>query len=163
MLEHFFWLLEFKFKFEFYCLKPFLKFPKPFSSPYPIPFSFQPTHPIQPAQQRQPSRPPHPPRPPSSPAARSSLRPSSPQLRLRPSSHASRISQQCSGPFGLPARQAAVAPLSPRPQRLTAGACVSSPSPVVPDPDTGAPPPRSPTLACLEAWPARLGARRGYL
>jgi hypothetical protein len=69
-------------------LKPFQKFPKPFFSPYPIPFSFQPTHPIQPAQQRQPSRPPHPPRPPSSPAARSSLRPSSPQLRLRPNSHA---------------------------------------------------------------------------
>jgi hypothetical protein len=26
MLVHFFWLLEFKFKFEFYCLNPF---PKP--------------------------------------------------------------------------------------------------------------------------------------
>jgi hypothetical protein len=25
MLEHFFWLLEFKFKFEFHCLNPFLK------------------------------------------------------------------------------------------------------------------------------------------
>jgi hypothetical protein len=33
MLVHCFWLLEFKFKFEFYCLNPFSKFPKPFSLP----------------------------------------------------------------------------------------------------------------------------------
>jgi hypothetical protein len=38
---------------------------------------------------------------------------------------------------------------------------VSSPSPVVPDPDTGAPPLRSPTPVRLEAWPARLGAPPG--
>jgi hypothetical protein len=38
---------------------------------------------------------------------------------------------------------------------------VSSPSPIVPDPDTGAPPPRSPTPERLEAWPARLGAPPG--
>jgi hypothetical protein len=31
MLVHYFWLLEFKFKFEFYCLKPFCQKAKPFS------------------------------------------------------------------------------------------------------------------------------------
>jgi hypothetical protein len=31
MLVHYFWLLEFKFKFEFYCLKPFAKMLNPFS------------------------------------------------------------------------------------------------------------------------------------
>jgi hypothetical protein len=46
MLVHFFCLLEFKFKFEFFCLNTFSKtqtlIPKPFSSPYPVPFSFSP-------------------------------------------------------------------------------------------------------------------------
>jgi hypothetical protein len=37
MLEHYFWLLEFKFKFEFYCLNPFLKYLNPISNPYPFP------------------------------------------------------------------------------------------------------------------------------
>jgi hypothetical protein len=40
MLVHCFWLLEFKFGFEFYCLKPFLKIPKPSFPPYPILFLF---------------------------------------------------------------------------------------------------------------------------
>jgi hypothetical protein len=42
MLVHFFWLLEFKFKFEFYCLNPFQTqtlIPKP----YPIYPTFQPS------------------------------------------------------------------------------------------------------------------------
>jgi hypothetical protein len=45
MLEHFFWLLEFKFKFEFYCLKPlFKKILNPFSFflyPFPPPLLAQ--------------------------------------------------------------------------------------------------------------------------
>jgi hypothetical protein len=43
MLVHCFWLLEFKFGFEFYCLKPFLKIPKPFSLPTLFLLHFQPS------------------------------------------------------------------------------------------------------------------------
>jgi hypothetical protein len=50
MLVHYFWLLEFKFKFEFNCLKPFPKIPK-FLKPLPIQLS-------NPARQR--CRPPQP-------------------------------------------------------------------------------------------------------
>jgi hypothetical protein len=49
MLVHFFCLLEFKFRFEFFLFESFSRkpkpkylIPKPFSSPYPIPFSFIP-------------------------------------------------------------------------------------------------------------------------
>jgi hypothetical protein len=43
MLVHYFLLLEFKFKFEFYCLNPFLKIPKPFSLPTLFLPHFQPS------------------------------------------------------------------------------------------------------------------------
>jgi hypothetical protein len=47
MLEHFFWLLEFKSKFEFYCLKPhFKKMLNPFSF---FLYPFPPSSPTQPA------------------------------------------------------------------------------------------------------------------
>jgi hypothetical protein len=48
MLVHCFWLLEFKFKFEFYCLKPFLKIPKPSFLPTLFLFRFQPNPPSNP-------------------------------------------------------------------------------------------------------------------
>jgi hypothetical protein len=59
MLVHYFWLLEFKFKFEFYCLNPFLKYLNPFPLPtlslslfnpptYPARSAFQPSRPPQP-------------------------------------------------------------------------------------------------------------------
>jgi hypothetical protein len=48
MLEHFFWLLEFKFKFEFYCLNPFLKYLNPIPKPLPL-------SPIQPTGLRSPA------------------------------------------------------------------------------------------------------------
>jgi hypothetical protein len=52
MLEHFFWLLEFKFKFEFYCLKPlFKKMLNPFS------FFLYPFPPSSPAASRGPRKP----------------------------------------------------------------------------------------------------------
>jgi hypothetical protein len=37
MLVHFFCLLEFKLKFEFICLNPFLKYLNPIPNPYPFP------------------------------------------------------------------------------------------------------------------------------
>jgi hypothetical protein len=52
MLEHFFWLLEFKFKFEFYCLNPFSKLPKPSSLPTLFLLRFQPNTPSSPAAAR---------------------------------------------------------------------------------------------------------------
>jgi hypothetical protein len=52
MLVHCFWLLEFKFKFEFYCLNPFSKFPKPFSLPTLFLLRFQPNTPSSPAAAR---------------------------------------------------------------------------------------------------------------
>jgi hypothetical protein len=52
MLEQFFWLLEFKFKFEFYCLKPlFQKNAKPFLF-LPLPLS-----PSSPTASRGPRKP----------------------------------------------------------------------------------------------------------
>jgi hypothetical protein len=52
MLVHCFWLLEFKFKFEFYCLNPFSKFPKPSSLPTLFLLRFQPNTPSSPAAAR---------------------------------------------------------------------------------------------------------------
>jgi hypothetical protein len=52
MLVHCFWLLEFKFKFEFYCLNPFSKFPKPSSLPTLFLLGFQPNTPSSPAAAR---------------------------------------------------------------------------------------------------------------
>jgi hypothetical protein len=43
MLVHCVLLLEFKFKFESYCLNPFLKFPKSFSLPTLFLLHFQPS------------------------------------------------------------------------------------------------------------------------
>jgi hypothetical protein len=43
MLVHYFWLLGFKLKFEFHCLNPFLKIPKPFSLPTLFLLHFQPS------------------------------------------------------------------------------------------------------------------------
>jgi hypothetical protein len=52
MLVHYFWLLEFKLKFEFYCLNPFLKIPKPFSLPTLFLLHFQPSTLSSPAATR---------------------------------------------------------------------------------------------------------------
>jgi hypothetical protein len=62
MLVHFFCLLEFKFKFEFICLNPFLKYLNPIPNPYPFP-----AH--RPAQAHPRSQPRSPHKPSSSPAA----------------------------------------------------------------------------------------------
>jgi hypothetical protein len=76
MLEHCFWLLEFKFKFEFHCLNPF-QTPKPkFLNPIPKTPTLFPIQPIRPRSptraQQQPRSPPAASRPPpraSQPAA----------------------------------------------------------------------------------------------
>jgi hypothetical protein len=52
MLVHCFCLLEFKFKFEFYFLNPFSKFPKPSSLPTLFLLRFQPNSPSSPAAAR---------------------------------------------------------------------------------------------------------------
>jgi hypothetical protein len=50
MLEHYFWLLEFKFKFEFHCLNPF----QPKTLPFP---PFQPIWPRSPTPRPAAARP----------------------------------------------------------------------------------------------------------
>jgi hypothetical protein len=139
MLVHFFCLLEFKFRFEFLlCLNPFQNLNPKSLNYLPLSYLLSPTQPkacaaarLRTGPAQLASRPPHPPRVP----ARLAFRPSWPSSRAPPQ--------------------------PPAPVMLTKGACWSSPSPVVPDPDTGAPPLRSPAPVRLEAWPARLGAPPG--
>jgi hypothetical protein len=106
MLEHFFWLLEFKFKFEFYCLNPFSKYlnpiPKtPTLSPFqpiglrsPAPTPASPTHSSRLAAQ---------PAPASRPSSQQAQQPCKPAAAHQPA-----------WPFGPSQPTAAAAPLSPR-------------------------------------------------
>jgi hypothetical protein len=106
MLEHLFWLLEFKFRFEFICLNPFLK-PKP-QMPKPSTFIKLILH--HPAHQAAAAR------------LRTSPNQQAPaQQPRRPRSPPSAAAAGVSGPAG---------PLSPppRPVPLTGGTPVSSPS-----------------------------------
>jgi hypothetical protein len=121
MLEHYFWLLEFKFKLEFHCLNPFpkIKHLNPIPNPYPSPI--QPTG-LAAAQQQQ-----------LAPAAqRAAHLPAS-----EPQPAAQAAAQQPPSPLGLsaqPAHQRRSRSPPPRSVPLTGGVPTSSPTPRRPPP-----------------------------
>jgi hypothetical protein len=125
MLEHYFWLLEFKFKFEFHCLNPFskIKYLNPIPktpTPFPLPAPAC-------AVQQQPS---------SAAGRRSRPRPSQrgPTQQLRKPARAS-----SRAPAHLAFRPKPVRgnrrPALPLPLRLTCGVRWSSPTPHRPPPE----------------------------